>query len=251
MLPSPCPPAFSLLLILSLLILLFGAHDAAAENGDGGETLDDWDDVSDALRPFDEHNAACAACTYVGNRVLAGWTKYAYKLKKWSAKKKRKKARKAVRGACGGISKLQIALGGDGASKKFDEFTTFMSGGSIGNINMNGKFGLQLETLCQLVVARAGDSLAEKMSNVDRMYDYNLQKDLCQDVVPSCGRKGRVARNKRKDGHVAAEDREQEAEESAAAGDEDDRSGREAPEAEAFVVEDGAGDDDDADTIEL
>ena len=53
----------------------------------------------DALEPFHREEAElCAACTFVSDRINAKWTRHAYKLKKWSAKKKLKKALKAEEG---------------------------------------------------------------------------------------------------------------------------------------------------------
>ena len=78
-------------LLLGLLLLLSAA--ASAEDGGDGlsETAEDWDDVLDALEPFHREEAElCAACTFVSDRINAKWTRHAYKLKKWSAKKKLK-----------------------------------------------------------------------------------------------------------------------------------------------------------------
>ena len=67
---------------------------------------DDWNDVTSALSVFDsdalykDHSETCNACTFIGTNILKGWTKYAYKLKKWSMEKKTKKATKALTKSC-------------------------------------------------------------------------------------------------------------------------------------------------------
>jgi len=72
-----------------------------------------------------------------------------------------------------------------------------MKSGIISNVNMNGKFAEHLNELCKVLVPRLIDlGVAERMAEVDKLYDYNLQLDLCQKIVPACGQK----KNKKKKG---------------------------------------------------
>ena len=177
-------------LLLGLLLLLSAA--ASAEDGGDGlsETAEDWDDVLDALEPFHREEAElCAACTFVSDRINAKWTRHAYKLKKWSAKKKLKKARRAVKKACKGIAKSQMCKSGMGAKTKFEDFNVLMQRGSISNVNMASHYATELQTLCDTVTARILDFVPEKMADVERIFDYKLEKDLCHRIVPTCGKK--------------------------------------------------------------
>ena len=72
-----------------------------------------------------------------------------------------------------------------------------MKSGIISNVNMNGKFAEHLNDLCKVLVPRLIDlGVAERMAEVDKLYEYNLQLDLCQKIVPACGKK----KNKKKGG---------------------------------------------------
>ena len=96
MLPHIATPLFCALLCLSTATALtFNDHAS-----------DDWNDVTSAFSVFDsdelykDNSETCNACTFIGTQILNGWTKHAYKLKKWSMKKKTKKATKALTKSC-------------------------------------------------------------------------------------------------------------------------------------------------------
>ena len=92
------------------------------------------------------------------------------------------------------IAKQQVCLTSD---KGFQDFNVLMKSGIISNVNMNGKFAEHLNELCKVLVPRLIDlGVAERMAEVDKLYDYNLQLDLCQKIVPACGQK----KNKKKGG---------------------------------------------------
>ena len=174
-----------------------------------------WDEVTTALDVFNTDvvykgtDRKCDACTFLGTQILNGWTKYAYKLKKWSQKKKRKKATKAVDQMCSRISKQQICLTGD---KGFQDFNQLMKTGIISNINMDGKFATHLFSLCQVLQPKLLEfDLQERMSSVVKLYDYNLQLDLCQHVLHACGskRKGKDSKGKKKKKQKQKQERSQ------------------------------------------
>ena len=154
---------------------------------------DDWDDVNEALIPFEKDdvynniNQKCNACTFIGQQIMKRWTKYAYKLKKWSKKKKLTKAKAAINKACTDFSTMQICLTGD---KGFQDFNVLMQSGIISNINMNGKFTKHLSALCNVLKPRLLDvGIHDKMTNVEKIYDYNLQLNICQEIIPACGKR--------------------------------------------------------------
>ena len=185
--------ARNVMLVCVLLAGLLIAPGRAEEDEDGHEHDGEeavWGPAVQALEVFETAEVyqgearSCEACTFVVTRILNKWSRYAYKLKNWSHKKKLKKATRAVKKACKGIETQQIAL----ANGKFEDFNVLMRSGSIGNLNMNGEFGGHLKTLCEEVVKIGVDELPEKMANVARLFDYNLQKDLCESILPACGK---------------------------------------------------------------
>ena len=112
--------SYHMLLVLLLTLTTTTTTISAVELG--GYPSDDWEDVTSSLSVFSnqemyENNGqrapSCWACTFVTNQVLAGWTKHAYKLKKWSEEKKTKKAEKALNKACKRITKQQVCLTSD------------------------------------------------------------------------------------------------------------------------------------------
>jgi hypothetical protein len=187
------PPPLLLLLLLALVLhggRVVSAAAAEEHEDEEGETAEGWDDVLVALEPFHkEKGELCAACSFVAGRINAKWTRHAYKLKKWSAKKKLKKARRAVKKACKGISKMQMCKSGAGSSTKFEDFNVMMQSGTISNINMAGHYAVDLQRLCDSVTMRILDFVPEKMADVARIFDYKLEKDLCHRIMPTCSKK--------------------------------------------------------------
>ena len=170
-----------MLLVLLLTLTTTTTTISAVELG--GYPSDDWEDVTSSLSVFSnqemyENNGqrapSCWACTFVTNQVLAGWTKHAYKLKKWSEEKKTKKAEKALNKACKRITKQQVCLTSD---KGFQDFNVLMQSGVISGLNMDSKFGIHL-SFCKALVPRLIEhGIAERMSDVIKLFDYNLQRE--------------------------------------------------------------------------
>merc|ERR1712146_229999 len=75
-----------------------------------------------------------------------------------------------------------------GAKTKFEDFNVLMQRGSISNVNMASHYATELQTLCDTVPARILDFVPEKMADVERIFDYKLEKDLCHRIVPTCGK---------------------------------------------------------------
>ena len=78
---------------------------------------------------------------------------------------------------------------GSGSSTKFEDFNLLMQSGSISNINMAGHYAIDLQALCDTVTARIIDFVPEKMADVERIFDYKLEKDLCHRIMPTCSKK--------------------------------------------------------------
>lgn len=195
-----------LLVYVLLLLVLAPGSTVQGEDGVGNEedpngdeeeeTVNDWEDVLDALEPFQkEDGEPCAACSFVVQRINNKWLRHAYKLKKWSDKKKLKKARHAVKKACKGISKMQVCRSGSGKDTKFEDFNVLMQRGSISNVNMAGHYATDLTAFCNAVISRIKDFVPEKMAEVDRIFDYKMELDLCHRIIPVCGKKKLKSRN--------------------------------------------------------
>ena len=176
-------------LVLTLTLTITTTTISAVELG--GYPSDEWEDVISSLSVFNneemyenneqQRTPSCWACTFVTNQILAGWTKHAYKLKKWSEEKKTKKAEKALNKACKRITKQQICLTSD---KGFQDFNVLMQSGVISGLNMDSKFGLHLLSFCKALVPRLIEhGIAERMSDVIKLFDYNLQRDVCEEIV--------------------------------------------------------------------
>ena len=247
-----------MLLVLLLTLTTTTTTISAVELG--GYPSDDWEDVTSSLSVFSnqemyENNGqrapSCWACTFVTNQVLAGWTKHAYKLKKWSEEKKTKKAEKALNKACKRITKQQVCLTSD---KGFQDFNVLMQSGVISGLNMDSKFGIHLLSFCKALVPRLVEhGIAERMSDVIKLFDYNLQRDVCEEIVrgacpkrKSKEERKRVKEEKKKEKKKKKEEKKEEEKEK-----KERTSGEEMRDEEVVEVldEDSAMNDDD--TIEL
>ena len=189
-------------MLYSILLILALKHATSIDFGDFPS--DEWEDVTSALSVFNSDgdpkykgiDQQCNACTFLGQQILNGWIKYGSKLKKWKLKKKIKKATRAVEKSCKRYNKMQICL----TDKGFDDFNVLMQTGIISNVNMDGSFATHLKQLCAVSVPRLLDyGLPLQMADVDRIYDFNLQLELCQKIIPACGKKKKKKKDNKKD----------------------------------------------------
>ena len=93
------------------------------------------------------------------------------------------------------MDKQQICVSETG----FADFNLLMKSGSLSNVNMDGAFKIHLNALCRAAVPRLIEyGLGEQMADVKKVYDFNLQLNLCQKIMPACGKKKKKKQKEKK-----------------------------------------------------